>query len=116
MTEQGRTGLVGQALDCLFCNMPALPDGLEMYKSTKTFDESCVPRALLADHTTKAGTWGRIVVEEGLLRYTIGEESWVLGPNVVGIVEPTVPHHVTPQGRVRFRVEFLRAPQDDDAT
>lgn len=92
--------------------MPTLPLGLEVYKQTKEFDEATVPKGLLHDHTTKAGTWGRIVVSEGRLRYTIGEESWILSAGVVGIVEPTVPHHVTPQGPVRFRVEFLKGRAD----
>ena len=36
-TESGREELVGSELDCLLCNMPTLPDGLSVYKSTKTF-------------------------------------------------------------------------------
>ena len=108
MTATGREGLVGEELDCLLCNMPALPDGLSVYKSTKTFDAQSVPKGLLNEHTTKTGTWARIVVEEGRLLYTIDQESWVLQPGVDGIVAPTVPHDVTPQGTVRFRVEFLK--------
>lgn len=107
-TAIGREGLVGESLDCLFCNMPALPDGLSAYKATKTFDAESVPKGLLSDHTTKTGTWARIIVEEGRLLYTIHQESWVLQPGVVGIVEPTVPHRVAPQGAVRFHVEFLK--------
>lgn len=110
-TGSGREALVGKELECLFCNMPALPEGLEAYRSTKTFDEVTVPKGLRNDHTTKVGTWARIVVEEGRLLYTIGEESWVLQPGVVGVVAPTVPHKVTPQGAVRFHVEFLHLPE-----
>lgn len=108
MSEEGRDGMVGRLLDCLYCNMPSLPEGLEEYKCTKTFDEQTVPKGLLQNHSTKIGTWGRIMVEEGLLLYTIGDESWTLRPGVVGIVAPTVEHSVTPQGPVRFTVRFLK--------
>ena len=108
-TESGRQSLMGSELDCLLCNMPALPEGLSAYKKTKAFDAKSVPKGLLNDHTTKAGTWGRIVVAEGRLLYTIDQESWVLQPGVVGIVEPMVPHRVTPQGPVLFHVEFLKS-------
>ncbi len=111
-TEVGRAGLIGELLDCLLCNMPVLPDGLSKYKATKTFDESTVPKGLRNDHTTKVGTWGRIIVEEGRLLYTIDQDSWLLKPGVIGIVEPTIPHRVTPQGPVRFHVEFLKHLDD----
>jgi tellurite resistance-related uncharacterized protein len=109
-TSEGREKRLGMPLDCLFCNMPSLPELVERYKQTKVFDEKTVPAALLKDHRTKAGTWGRIVVAEGRLLYTIADESWTLRPGVDGIVEPGVAHKVTPQGAVRFHVEFLKQP------
>ncbi len=108
MTEEGRSSMVGAELDCLFCNMPALPESVRAYQQTAEYDQDTVPKGLLKDHQTKAGTWGRILVHEGLLLYTIGEESWTLRPGVDGIVAPGVVHYVTPQGPVRFVVEFLR--------
>jgi tellurite resistance-related uncharacterized protein len=107
-TSEGRASRLGHALDCLFCNMPGLPEDVERYKQTRVFDEDIVPTALLHDHKTKAGTWGRIVVSEGRLLYTVGDESWTLRPGVDGIIEPGVAHKVTPQGAVRFHVEFLK--------
>lgn len=91
--------------------MPQLPADVQVYKTTREFDQDTVPAALLRAHTTKAGTWGRIVVHEGVLRYALSERDdavWELRPGIVGIVEPTVPHEVTPLGPVRFVVEFLR--------
>jgi tellurite resistance-related uncharacterized protein len=108
LSAAGRAAHIGFELDCLFCNMPALPDAVKAYQQTKTFDEHTVPKGLLTDHSTKAGTWGRILVREGLLLYTIGDESWILRPGLVGIVAPGVVHSVSPQGPVRFTVEFLR--------
>jgi tellurite resistance-related uncharacterized protein len=92
-----------------------LPDELECYKSTDTFDEKSIPAALMKDHSTKAGVWGRIVVESGKLCYRVTDprrtltERVLLANRAPGVVEPTVLHHVAPLGPVRFRVEFLRA-------
>lgn len=107
-TAEGRTGLLGTALNCAFCDMPHLPDGLEVYRSTPEFTEQTVPAKLRAEHSTKAGVWGRIVVEEGRLRYIIGPTSWILKPGVHGVIAPEQRHAVEPLASVRFRVEFLR--------
>lgn len=110
-TPAGREGKLGTLLDCPFCDMPTLPDGLVHVRWTPIFDQDTLPRGLRAAHDTKAGTWGRIVVEEGKLRYTLEpprEGSWVLRPGIDGIIEPAVAHRVAPVGTVRFRVEFLR--------
>ena len=91
--------------------MKDLPPGLEAYRRTPTFDQDSVPAGLRRAHHTKAGVWGRIVVEEGALLYRILEpevEEQVLRPGEPGVVEPTIRHEVAPQGPVRFYVEFLR--------
>jgi tellurite resistance-related uncharacterized protein len=89
-------------------DMPALPPEVAAYKRTATFTESTVPAGLLRDHRTKAGVWGRIVVEAGELAYVVGAHTFRLGPGVDGIVAPQVTHHVAPVGSVRFHVVFLR--------
>ena len=90
--------------------MKDLPTGLPPYRRTPTFDENTVPAGLLKDHQTKAGVWGVIEVTSGRLRYTIAPSGEVveLHPGLNGIVEPEVPHHVTPLGAVEFSVEFWR--------
>jgi tellurite resistance-related uncharacterized protein len=91
--------------------MKALPPDVVAYKRTAELTESTVPAGLLSRHTTKAGTWGRIRVLQGLLRYRILEpvrEEHLLSPEVSGVVEPQVPHEVEVLGPVRFYVEFLR--------
>lgn len=93
--------------------MDRLPPDAEVYRQTKVFDAETVPRGLLRRHTTKAGTWGRIVVLEGALLYRILEpelEEHVLTPTRFGVVTPEVPHEVALRGPVRFHVEFLRRP------
>ena len=92
--------------------MKSLPSDVIAYKRTPTFTQHTVPAGLLRAHTTKAGVWGRIVVASGQLRYRIqGDEpgEHVLAPGHDGIVEPQVPHDVTPIGDVEFHVEFLKA-------
>jgi len=51
-----------------------------------------------------------ITVLEGRLEYVIPstEETVILDPVTLGIVEPEVRHHVTPLGEVAFFVEFYR--------
>src|SRR3546814_12863867 len=48
-----------------------LPLKAKPYKRTPSFTEATIPAGLLGDHSTKAGTWGLIRVEEGLLRYIV---------------------------------------------
>jgi len=93
-----------------------LPEGLEPYSRTATFTEETIPAGLRKDHTTKAGSWGLIRVEQGVLRYRVTDPRRVpmerdLTPETeAGVVEPTILHHVEPIGPVRFHVEFLRQP------
>ena len=89
--------------------MKALPDGVYGYARTAEFSEGSIPGNLLKSHRTKAGTWGKIVVLQGQLRYRILEpeiRAFELSPDNPGIVEPEVPHEVEALGRVRFYVEF----------
>ncbi|MGE0812745.1 MAG: DUF1971 domain-containing protein [Vicinamibacterales bacterium] len=91
--------------------MKTLPGDARAYRRSPTFDETTVPPGLLRHHTTAPGTWARIVVLEGRLRYRILApvlEEVELTPGSPGIVEPEVPHEVVPAGPVTFYVEFCR--------
>lgn len=91
--------------------MKTLPRGLEQYKKTPEFNETTVPAGLISDHSTKTGTWATITVLEGELIYKIMEpavESHRLSPGTVGVIEPTIRHHLEIDGPVRFLVEFYR--------
>src|SRR3546814_11337280 len=82
--------------------MKPLPADVVPYKRTPDFTEQTVPPALLREHRTKEAVWGRIVVPEGRLQYTINEpacEAHVLDTEHFGVVEPTVRHEVTPLGK-----------------
>ncbi|MBN47045.1 MAG: tellurite resistance protein [Methylophaga sp.] len=90
--------------------MKPLPDNVVAYKRTPEFDESTIPTGLLNSHQTKEGVWGKIVVLSGKLLYTIQQpfEEIELDSDRVGVVEPTVLHHVKPMGQVSFFVEFYQ--------
>ena len=90
--------------------MKKLPANVQPYKKTPIFSEETVPAGLLNEHQTKAGVWGKVVILEGCLQYTIvePEEIVTLDSSQFGVVEPTVLHHVKPLGLVKFYVEFYR--------
>ena len=91
--------------------MQTLPDNCISYKKTPVFDQDSIPAGLLRAHQTKAGAWGKIVVLEGKLLYRILEptvEEHILDKHSHGVVEPQVLHEVSPQGEVKFYVDFHR--------
>jgi tellurite resistance-related uncharacterized protein len=110
LTADGRANKIGVAIDCPLCDRIAMPPGAAEYKRTPSFTEETLPAALRADHRTKAGTWAYIVVESGELDYHARGRVRRLVPGGPGLVEPEVPHHVTPAGPVRVHVAFYREP------
>lgn len=76
--------------------MPFMPADAAPYKKTRHFTVDDVPDALLKRHNTKAGTWGKIIVERGCLRYTIfddrgeGQHHMLRAGESPGIIEPQV--------------------------
>ena len=91
--------------------MKVLPENVTAYARTATFSARTVPEKLLKSHRTKAGTWAKIVILEGSLRYRILEpemREFDLSPDRHGVVEPQAPHEIEALGDVRFYVEFYR--------
>lgn len=106
----GRDSRLGTPLECPLCDRAELPDGLRMMRSTPEWIEHTVPSGLLRAHRVASGTWGRIVVGDGRLRFAAATEpeiDVVLGPGQVQAIPPDVEHEVLPFGPVRFSVEFL---------
>jgi tellurite resistance-related uncharacterized protein len=90
-------------------SVPSFPAGARAYQRTASFGVDDTPEALRKAHTTKPGVWGRIVVESGALELRVdGRGSQTLEPGTDGVIEPEVPHEVTPLDGARFYVEFLR--------
>jgi len=110
-TDQGRQGMLGRRLPCPLCRMPREPDCLQVYKETKVFDENTVPKGLLRAHSTKANTWGRIIVLQGRVQYSLEDEgdlSFALRPGVAGIVAPERPHRIALSQSTRLKIQFSR--------
>lgn len=92
--------------------MPQLPPGLVAYRRTPVFSETTVPAGLRRQHTTKADVWGLVVVLDGQLRFRRLDpfDETILDPTHPAVIAPEEPHEVEPVGKVRFHVEFYRAP------
>jgi tellurite resistance-related uncharacterized protein len=56
--------------------MKKIPASAKPYKKTPEFTEETIPAGLLKAHQTKAGTWGKIHVSKGQLRYRILEPKF----------------------------------------
>ena len=117
VSDAGRAGMLGSALDCVRCDRMEWPDGLVPYRRTPEFDETSTPAGLRRDHSTKRGTWARIHVTAGTLRYRVGapvHRSFRVDPSSNAVIVPEVPHLVDPDGPVRFFVEFWRRERSGD--
>jgi tellurite methyltransferase len=97
-------------LNCPLCDRCELPDGLVVVRTTATWDERTMPNALRRAHRVASGTWGRLRVEAGSLRFVARTDPLtdviVESPRAQGI-PPDVEHHVEPRGPIRFAIDFL---------
>jgi tellurite resistance-related uncharacterized protein len=112
--EAGRAAHLATALDCPLCDRGEIPDGLVVVRTTSTWDAATMPAALRRDHRVAAGTWGRLVVHDGALRFvaaTSPPTDVVVAAHDMRGIPPAVVHHVEPLGAVQFAVEFLAAPE-----
>ena len=85
------------------------------YRSTPVFDEVTLPAALRAEHSTKAGVWGRVRVIEGKLRicYLDTESEVIVTPGKPALLLPQQPHFAEPLGAMKMQVDFFNAPPCD---
>lgn len=88
------------------------PEMVEPYRSTPVFDETTLPAALRARHTTKNGVWGIVRVLEGKVKLTYLEppSEIVLDSDTPGPLPPGQPHFVEPLGAMKMRVDFYNEP------
>lgn len=92
--------------------MKSLPSRVSAYKRTPDFTADTVPGGLLNQHHTKAGVWGLLHVERGSVEYVIGgSERHRLTPELPGVIEPEVRHHIRPAPDAVFYIEFYRQPE-----
>ena len=88
-----------------------LPPGLELTRTTPTFDQETVPAGLLAAHRVAENVWGRLIVHSGSLTFRFEAEAdnprrVEAGDHVV--IPPDTPHHLELDGPTTFAVEFHR--------
>ena len=64
-----RNARIGTNIQCAKCDQFVWPENLVHVKSTPEFERQTVPSGLLKDHATKAGIWGKVVLQDGQIRY-----------------------------------------------
>jgi tellurite methyltransferase len=114
-TIEGRVEKLGQSLQCVRCDALELPEGFLPYKKTAEFNNESIPAGLLRDHSLKSGTWGRLTLLEGCLRFTMNsvppQAARSLTTSEPTHIPPEVVHAIEPLGRVRFFIEFCKNPR-----
>ena len=113
----GRRGRMGQPLDCPLCDRAEMPDAVRLARTTATWDEHTVPAGLRRAHRVAPGTWGRVVVESGRLRFRASTDPPIdreLAAGQTQAIPPEIRHEVEPVGAVRFFVQFLTVDRDID--
>lgn len=110
LVDSDRNQRIGSRLDCPLCDRCELPDGLELLRTTPTWDETSMPDGLRRNHRVASATWGLLRVEAGSLRFVANTEPATEVEIVEGKSQPIPPdveHHVEVVGPVRFAVDFL---------
>ncbi len=88
-----------------------LPEGLERYSQSPVFTPDNLPEALRRAHNTKAGTWGLLRVQTGVLRFALDQEPFtevVLTAGQCVAIEPQILHHVEFELPGSFQIEFFK--------
>jgi tellurite methyltransferase len=105
-----RSGRRGTPLECALCDRAELPEGLRWVRTGAAWDERTMPAGLRRAHCVGAGTWGRIVVHAGRLRFVAATTPAIdveLKAGSKQAIPPEILHEVEPLGAVRFSVEFF---------
>ncbi|MGE3746401.1 MAG: DUF1971 domain-containing protein [Sphingomonadaceae bacterium] len=87
---------------------------VQPYRSTPVFDETTLPAALRARHSTKEGVWGKVCVIEGRVKlvYLDPPSELILDAETRGLLLPRQPHFVEPLGAMKMQVDFYDQPPD----
>jgi tellurite resistance-related uncharacterized protein len=110
LTEPGRAGRVGTELACPLCDRAELPDRLRVARSAGPFNEETLPAGLRSDHRVADGTWGRLRVISGAVRFRMTTDPPFdvrLGAGEEQAIPPGVAHRVAPEGPMEIVIDFL---------
>lgn len=111
LDDTERPGRIGSSLECPLCDRAELPADLHLDRATDVWTEATMPAGLRRAHRVASGTWGRLQVEQGQVRFRARTEpplDVLVGAGESQPIPPEVEHEVEPQGEVSFFVEFLR--------
>jgi len=107
-----RVRRIGSVLDCPLCDRCEVPDGLVVLR-TETCDGPTLPEALRRSHRLASGTWARLRVTSGSVRFVARTDpptDVVVAPGGSQGIPPDVDHHVEALGASSLLVELLGAP------
>ena len=110
LDAEGRTARLGTPLECPLCERAEMPNTLRHVRTTPIWDHDTMPTGLRRAHRIATGTWGRIVVGRGRLRYTAATAPAIrveLREGETQAIPPELDHEVEPLGAVSFVVEFF---------
>lgn len=85
-----------------------IPSGAVRIGTSPCFDPASVPDALLADHRTAAGVYGRLVVLAGDLVFVNATGEVRLAKGDSQVVLPEESHRVIPGEHMQFEIEFYK--------
>ncbi len=115
LTEEGRAARIGADIECVLCDRAEMPEGYEEYRRTAVFDSMSVPKALLKEHRTKLGVWGKLLVHEGEVEYAVLEperHTTTLGAGREQVIVSALAHEISPSGDARFTIAFYGAVKE----
>jgi len=110
LSTAGRDERLGTPLECPLCERAEPPEGLRFAFSSPDWNEHTLPPALRRAHRLAAGTWGRIIVHDGALHFSMVSDPPLVVELTHGAIQsipPEIDHEVSPLGHVRFSIDFL---------
>jgi tellurite methyltransferase len=111
LTEAERSARIGDPLDCPLCDRAELPAATRLVRRGPEWNEDTLPGGLRRAHRLASGTWGRIVVKEGRLLFSMASqprlEAELTAFSAAQAIPPDIEHEVHPAGSVRFSIDFL---------
>jgi tellurite methyltransferase len=103
-----REARLGTPLSCPLCDQAELPPTARLV-GTSTWSETTTPAGLREAHRLPDGTWGRIMVRTGALRFqaaTTPEINATLEAGAEQAIPPGVDHLIDTDGPVMFSLEL----------
>lgn len=115
-TASGRRSRMGEDLDCPLCDRAELPAGLHLARTAGPFDARSLPLGLQHDHRVAPGTWGRLRIIEGTVRFTIALDPPAVVTLAAGecqAIPPGIPHALELIDPVLLAIDFLVLPTSE---